>query len=504
VSYLKVRLSDMRTNPYSLARSVVHRYVIANIPVPPRRGTQGKFVFLQALLTKLEKHLPLFAYATKDLKSLREWQDMFQASNISLPDLEDLSHRVVSTLKDLQGYTSELDKTRNELSRHYAVWHKASESILNHPLQDEILDTLVNLVRQRRSPPKADLLLSERLESLNFLRSIEPEGLGRSELESLRDLFVSYNDKDLADYFQDLWQEYDRPNARRELLGLWYDEIGLAFQRSEVAGKTQGPAWNFDSMDPLAQSVVTTFVDRALTLRQIFNTAKDRLEIERQNPDQSIRHPSITRYETLYHASVVARKLYQQGFDNEVPEQAGLGGSQGTQQGKGTSFTYDLYVAKEVSRSLKELVMISKGVLKAREIYDWAKRDGVLDALVNIKDTLLDVSYDFVYRKGEWRIINRITGEPVSPNKAFDTPVKTARLYKQYLLVMGQAGKRYDPLIMHVDRVVPVLSRVNPKDIGIVVVTVDMSHPDILHIGHERELRVPSEAIVSVDQFITG
>jgi hypothetical protein len=86
--------------------------------------------------------------------------------------------------------------------------------------------------------------------------------------------------------------------------------------------------------------------------------------------------------------------------------------------------------------------------------------------------------------------------------EVFSTPLKTAVLYKEYLRVIGQKGKRYDPYVMNLGRVLPVFAKADPKNIGIVVATINMKHPGVQHLGGERELRVPPEAIVSVDKFI--
>jgi len=42
----------------------------------------------------------------------------------------------------------------------------------------------------------------------------------------------------------------------------------------------------------------------------------------------------------------------------------------------------------------------------------------------------------------------------------------------------------------------------NRKDIGILVADVDMTHPDIMYFGAEREFRVPPEAVLDIKKVI--
>lgn len=209
--------------------------------------------------------------------------------------------------------------------------------------------------------------------------------------------------------------------------------------------------------------------------------------------------------EKLFHASINAGKLYREGFLAQIPEQSGIGGSQSAGgRKKGTSFTYDFYVAKEIARTLKELALIAQQKIDARQIIDWARRCNCLqatwDSFVRLDGSLISPFQHFGFiEKG--RLLFKFKGRYYDVREVFDTPLKVAALYKRYL--QENQDRRYDPFVMGLSTLINKLRHINLKDIGVVVATVDMTNPSIVHLGGERELRVPPEAILSVDRLIS-
>ena len=73
-----------------------------------------------------------------------------------------------------------------------------------------------------------------------------------------------------------------------------------------------------------------------------------------------------------------------------------------------------------------------------------------------------------------------------------------------YLSHLNYSG-RYDPKFFGVGGPKGLVKRfknLNPKDIGYIKATVDMTDPHISYGKGEREFRVPPEAVLSVDKFI--
>ena len=192
--------------------------------------------------------------------------------------------------------------------------------------------------------------------------------------------------------------------------------------------------------------------------------------------------PSSADVEKLFHASVNAKGIARAGFSREVPEAGGLGGSQTTKGGfssKGVSFTSDIYVAKEIARSLREASLIAHGKVKGADIFEWADRAGVgAKVRKNFQDE------------------HQGRAAPKTPGEIMAT-------YAAYLHFAGWEGKRYNPLyVVNFAKFMQSMKRINPEGIGIVVAHVDMNNPDIAYFPSMHEYRVPVDAIVSVDQFI--
>lgn len=192
--------------------------------------------------------------------------------------------------------------------------------------------------------------------------------------------------------------------------------------------------------------------------------------------DKNWMPPEIEEVETLYHASIDAVPLSKTGFSAEVPDTAGIGGSQSDKSGRpAISFTSDLYVANQVARALKEAVMIAKGKITFANILDWSSREGIKSKVVDAYRT----SY------GEFKKTN--------------SAINTFNLYRMYLAF----SKRYDPLFFNITT--PVLKKwanTRDSDIGVVEAKVDMTNPDISYLSNMQEYRVPPESVISITRVI--
>lgn len=181
--------------------------------------------------------------------------------------------------------------------------------------------------------------------------------------------------------------------------------------------------------------------------------------------------PETEDEEILYHATINADKIYNEGFIKEDVKTEGIGGSTETKSGKkGISFTSDLYIAKEVARCLKEVIMIANGEISANDILEWS----------NDKDKILK-SVKSTYGKLNLE----------DPNDIF-------KIYNNYLWL----DKRYNPLFFGISDIVSMFGGKNPNQVGIIAAKVNMKNPDIsYHVGM-LEYRVPSEAIIKIEKLI--
>lgn len=180
--------------------------------------------------------------------------------------------------------------------------------------------------------------------------------------------------------------------------------------------------------------------------------------------------------ETLYHASISATDILANGFAAEPPLDGGLGGSQSALNGKGISFTYDLHAAKEIARCLKEAVDIVQGRLRAPALLRMIEADGNADVIMR-----------------NWK--NERAGSDMND------PATLFYLYGWFYLRYSK--ERFDPIFFgNSKRMAEALMKADPKKIGVVVATVDMTNKDISFHPGELELRVPPKAVLSVDRVI--
>ena len=187
--------------------------------------------------------------------------------------------------------------------------------------------------------------------------------------------------------------------------------------------------------------------------------------------------PESEKVETLYHASVDAKRIYQRGaFDPKIPEGKGLGGATNDKKNNpAISFTSDLYVAKEIARTLKEAIMIARREVSAADILDWSQRHGVID---DVKRTF-ESTYGLIDSK------------------------KTEHVMQLFRLYLTFHKTRYNPVFFgDMDRLMREFKKLKTSDVGVLKCQVDMTDPAISYHPAEHEYRVQPASVVSVDKLI--
>lgn len=159
--------------------------------------------------------------------------------------------------------------------------------------------------------------------------------------------------------------------------------------------------------------------------------------------------PEHENEEILYHTTMNGERIFKEGFLPEPPETQGLGGavSIGNTSKRGISFTSNLYVAKEIAKCLKELILIVHREIKIRDIIAWSKKDGIYDDVVG--------------------------GHKKSWNQGVEDSVEnTFEMYKRYLAFNKE---RYDPLFFMADNTLKYAKTKKPSDVKILKCLVDIS-----------------------------
>lgn len=182
---------------------------------------------------------------------------------------------------------------------------------------------------------------------------------------------------------------------------------------------------------------------------------------------------NISGEKKLYHATTNAKEISLLGFKSAMPDSEGLGGSTAITHGTpGISFTSDLYVAKEIARCLKEVILISKGYLDGYDILSWS----------TIPDQIAEAN----------RKVNG-KNDLISPEGSLD-------LYKIYLFL---EPKRYDPLFMiHSSKMIEIFKNKNEEDVGIIQATVNLIPNKYKYFDSMHEFRVLPEDVISIDKVI--
>jgi len=234
------------------------------------------------------------------------------------------------------------------------------------------------------------------------------------------------------------------------------------------------------------------FSDNLFRLVSLIEQAKEITQEAKPKLDELVRlyltgwersddaRPPSESIETLYHTSVRARQLYSSGFSPTVPKMEGLGGSQTDKSGKpAISFTSDLYVAKEIMRTLREAILVAKGQVRADHILDWAKRAGIRDRVL---DTFRGIKGDLDLKRKD----------------------HVMELYRIYLTYYAEKGTRYNPLFFgDMEALMQKFKGMSPRDVGVLVCSVNMTDPNISYLPSMHEYRVAPKNVVSIDRIIS-
>ena len=183
--------------------------------------------------------------------------------------------------------------------------------------------------------------------------------------------------------------------------------------------------------------------------------------------------PKSESEEFLYHTTINADKIFSTGFSRQNVKTEGLGGSQETRSGKKSiSFTYDLFVAKEIARCLKEAILIAKGKVDGYDILEWStNQEEILQSMTEI------------YHKFD-----------------LSTAKDSFNLYRIYLALNKN---RYDPLFFgSAQEFISIFGTKNQQDVGIIKAKIDMTNQDIAYFQAMKEYRVPPEAVISIEGII--
>lgn len=194
--------------------------------------------------------------------------------------------------------------------------------------------------------------------------------------------------------------------------------------------------------------------------------------------------------EVLYHATTKLSDLLANGFRKDWEQSGGLGGSRSTQgRESGVSMTGDLYVAKEIARSFREVVGIANGEYDINDVIRWG-RD-------------LNVPEEQITRLTGDHAQARERAKDLGRAREYGTP-KT-RAYEAYKAMMMQAHlsarTRYDARFFASS--LSAFESIDPQDIGVLKVRVDMTDPELWYGGGEREYRVPVRAILGIEGVIS-
>lgn len=225
----------------------------------------------------------------------------------------------------------------------------------------------------------------------------------------------------------------------------------------------------------------------------------DRIVLEKEKIDEITKSmksdyvPEHEKTETLYHASTNARALMSKGFTSRNNDDVGLGG--GIPDGQ-ASFTTDLFVAKEIARSFKEVVLIARGEVTANDIMDWAKREGVFD---KVWTRTMEWMSEFMDRDEYY---NKVELSKEKLATILREPHQAMKVYDTYLHAQN---KRYNPVFSGIttEAFTKKMAKKSVKDVGVLVCTVDMTNSAKFSYLHaEREFRIPVSAIISIDKVI--
>lgn len=173
--------------------------------------------------------------------------------------------------------------------------------------------------------------------------------------------------------------------------------------------------------------------------------------------------PETEDVEVLFHTTAYKKEVLRKGFKKEPPQgRVGLGGSDIE---KRISFTSDLYIAKEISRCLKEAIMIARNEVKWTQIVDWMKR------------------------------------EHINPKKCPHKfpPENLGDVFHLYQCYLALSKIRENPVFFsNAVKVMKEFSKRKQSDVGILKCKVAVKDPGVEYFPGESEFRVPPKAVLDI------
>lgn len=352
---------------------------------------------------------------------------------------------------------------------------------------------------QAKATKQLDLLFQENpnKETLEyFLKDATNRTIWLDDLEAIQAWFLKTLAEKITD-FGNLWEYASRQQVHRydraKFLGCLVNGIQRLLEelnvhhQSFVFSEEQVERFQYYLEQYESEEINPSIAQRLMTVAEVteflisvLKSAEQKLEpLIRTHREEDLA-PQTEPVETLYHASVNATAIATEGFSDKTPSAEGLGGAQSDKSGKpAISFTSDLYVAKEVARTLKEAIMVAKGKLTLNQLRSMASHAGVLDEVEKLFQDL----------KGK--------------NPSYGNVVDTFEFYRNYLAMAESAGKRYNPLFFgDMEKLMRTLRSKKEEDVGILVCKVDMTNPDIEYLYSMHEYRVPSRAVISIEKVL--
>lgn len=306
-----------------------------------------------------------------------------------------------------------------------------------------------------------DLNIDPLISNLEFALQSTPEGdPGMAHLASGLSRFNSYLIGDLAKQAIDSYNRIKQLVSKKEEIKRLVKEYGSLDEKYPAEANV---AKKILSMLDILEEVIPAY-ERVLETPEKFQVILDKRAAFFRGQAQHV--PETEDVEELYHASAYASELVQQGFRlGGRGERRGADAFGGIE--KTISFTHDLNIARDISRALKEIIMIANGQLKAHQILRWFESEGI--------------------------DIERVRG------LAQGDLTNTIRLYKVYLAL---SGMRDDPLFINLEENLPSFKGRDPRNVGVIKAQVNMRHPNINYLSSMAEFQVPPEAILSIERAL--
>lgn len=220
---------------------------------------------------------------------------------------------------------------------------------------------------------------------------------------------------------------------------------------------------------------------------------KERDEL-RQNRyyDSSLRIiPKHEKFETLYHATPFVKEILREGF--KTKEQTGINVLGGETENS-ISFTADIEIAKEIARSIKDVINIAKGNITLKDLVRIAKEENI--DIKKFSEWIEDYK-SYVRKKrqgGKLDYFSKKIIDPFDPNENLYDDIKY-HIYQFYRNYMMHTSVRYNPLFFGVTN--KNFENLNINNVGVLAADCDMSKIT-RYLESMEEFRIKIDGIFNV------